>query len=195
MHPMLNVAVRAARQAGRLINRASVDVETMQVTRKERNDFVTEVDRASEEAIIETLQSAYASHAILAEEAGHRPGKGGKAPRGEDLAQLDHVWIIDPLDGTTNFIHGVPHYCISIALMERGVVTQGLVYDPIRNELFTASRGRGAFLNDRRIRVSRRARLDDSLVGTGFPLRRISQTAEHLRTLRPAMDRAAGLRR
>ena len=195
MHPMLNVAVRAARQAGRLINRASVDVETMQVTRKERNDFVTEVDRASEEAIIETLQSAYPSHAILAEESGHRPGKGGKVPRADELSQLDHVWIIDPLDGTTNFIHGLPHYCISIALMERGVVTQGLVYDPIRNELFTASRGRGAFLNDRRIRVSRRTKLDESLIGTGFPFRMISQIDEYLAMLRPVMEKAAGIRR
>src|SRR5690606_36248609 len=195
MHPMLNVAVRAARQAGRLINRASVDVETMQVTRKERNDFVTEVDRASEEAIIETLQSAYPSHAILAEESGHRPAKGGKAPRAEELTQHDHVWIIDPLDGTTNFIHGLPHYCVSIALMERGVVTQGLVYDPIRNELFTASRGRGAFLNDRRIRVSRRTKLDESLIGTGFPFRMISQVDEYLLMLRPVMEKAAGVRR
>jgi myo-inositol-1(or 4)-monophosphatase len=195
MHPMLNVAVRAARQAGRLINRASVDVDTMQVTRKERNDFVTEVDRASEEAIIETLQSAYPSHAILAEESGHRPGKGGKVPRADELSQLDHVWIIDPLDGTTNFIHGLPHYCISIALMERGVVTQGLVYDPIRNELFTASRGRGAFLNDRRIRVSRRTKLDESLIGTGFPFRMISQIDEYLGMLRPVMEKAAGIRR
>jgi myo-inositol-1(or 4)-monophosphatase len=192
---MLNVAVRAARQAGRLINRASVDVDTMQVTRKERNDFVTEVDRASEEAIIETLQSAYPSHAILAEESGHRPGKGGKVPRADELSQLDHVWIIDPLDGTTNFIHGMPHYCISIALMERGVVTQGLVYDPIRNELFTASRGRGAFLNDRRIRVSRRTKLDESLIGTGFPFRMISQIDDYLRMLRPVMEKAAGIRR
>ncbi len=195
MHPMLNVAVRAARQAGRLINRASVDVDTMQVTRKERNDFVTEVDRASEEAIIETLQSAYPSHAILAEESGHRPARGGKAPRPGDISQLDHVWIIDPLDGTTNFIHGLPHYCISIALMERGVVTQGLVYDPIRNELFTASRGRGAFLNDRRIRVSRRTKLDESLIGTGFPFRMISQIDEYLGMLRPVMEKAAGIRR
>jgi myo-inositol-1(or 4)-monophosphatase len=192
---MLNVAVRAARQAGRLINRASVDVDTMQVTRKERNDFVTEVDRASEEAIIETLQSAYPSHAILAEESGHRPGKGGKVPRADELSQLDHVWIIDPLDGTTNFIHGLPHYCISIALMERGVVTQGLVYDPIRNELFTASRGRGAFLNDRRIRVSRRTKLDEALIGTGFPFRMISQIDEYLGMLRPVMEKAAGIRR
>ena len=196
MHPMLNVAVRAARQAGRLINRASLDVESMLVTRKERNDFVTEVDKASEEAIIETLLAAYPSHAILAEESGHRPGTGGsKSVRAEALKEADHIWIIDPLDGTTNFIHGVPHYCISIALMEHGVITHGLIYDPVRNELFTASRGRGAFLNDRRIRVSKRSRLEESLIGTGFPFRMISQIDDYLRMLRPVMEKAAGIRR
>jgi myo-inositol-1(or 4)-monophosphatase len=196
MHPMLNVAVRAARQAGRLINRASLDVETMQVTRKERNDFVTEVDRACEEAIIETLLSAYPSHAILAEESGHRPGTGGSRSIGAAaLKDAEHIWIIDPLDGTTNFIHGMPHYCVSIALMERGVITHGLIYDPIRNELFTASRGRGAFLNDRRIRVSKRTRLEESLIGTGFPFRMISQIDDYLRMLRPVMEKAAGIRR
>jgi myo-inositol-1(or 4)-monophosphatase len=196
MHPMLNVAVRAARQAGRLINRASVDVDSMLVTRKERNDFVTEVDKASEEAIIGTLLSAYPSHAILAEESGHRPGTGAsKSVRADALKDAAHIWIIDPLDGTTNFIHGVPHYCISIALMEHGVVTQGLIYDPIRNELFTASRGRGAFLNDRRIRVSKRTRIEESLIGTGFPFRMISQIDDYLKMLRPVMEKAAGLRR
>ncbi|MEO6271263.1 MAG: inositol monophosphatase family protein [Lautropia sp.] len=196
MHPMLNVAVRAARQAGRLINRASLDVDSMLVTRKERNDFVTEVDKASEEAIIDTLLSAYPSHAILAEESGHRPGTGGsKSLPAAALKEAEHIWIIDPLDGTTNFIHGLPHYCISIALMERGVITQGLIYDPVRNELFTASRGRGAFLNDRRIRVSKRTRLEESLIGTGFPFRMISQIDDYLRMLRPVMEKAAGIRR
>ena len=156
MHPMLNTAVKAARQAGRLINRASLDSDALQVTRKERNDFVTEVDRAAEVAIIETLLGAYPRHSILAEESGHRPSAGGNRDRTETLREAEHIWIIDPLDGTTNFIHGLPHYCISIALMERGVITQGLIYDPVRNELFTASRGRGAFLDDRRIRVSKR---------------------------------------
>jgi myo-inositol-1(or 4)-monophosphatase len=193
---MLNVAVRAARQAGRLINRASLDVESMLVTRKERNDFVTEVDKASEEAIIETLLAAYPSHAILAEESGHRPGTGAsKSLRAVALREAAHIWIIDPLDGTTNFIHGVPHYCISIALMESGVITQGLIYDPTRNELFTASRGRGAFLNDRRIRVTKRTRLEESLVGTGFPFRMIAQIDDYLTMLRPVMEKAAGLRR
>ncbi|MGE0311292.1 MAG: inositol monophosphatase family protein [Lautropia sp.] len=196
MHPMLNTAVKAARQAGRLINRASLDAEAMLVTRKERNDFVTEVDRASEEAIIGTLLAAYPSHAILAEESGHRPGTGGsRGAQASALREADFIWIIDPLDGTTNFIHGVPHYCVSIALMERGVITQGLVYDPVRNELFTASRGRGAFLNDRRIRVSKRTRLEESLIGTGFPFRMIAQIDDYLTMLKPVMEKAAGIRR
>lgn len=111
------------------------------------------------------------------------------------LKEADHIWIIDPLDGTTNFIHGLPHYCISIALMEHGVITQGLIYDPVRNELFTASRGRGAFLNDRRIRVSKRVRLEESLIGTGFPFRMIAQIDDYLRMLRSVMEKAAGIRR
>ena len=171
MHPMLNTAVKAARQAGRLINRASLDADALHVARKERNDFVTEVDKAAEDAIIETLLGAYPRHAILAEESGLRPGS--NPMKGDQLREADHLWIIDPLDGTTNFIHGLPHYCISIALMERGVVTQGLVYDPVRNELFTASRGRGAFLNDRRIR----------------------DIEIYFKMLRPVMEKAAGIRR
>lgn len=193
MHPMLNVAVRAARQAGRLINRASVDIETVQITRKDRNDFVTEVDHASEAAIIETLLAAYPDHAILAEESGFQSGRSTSVDT--PLKDVEHVWIIDPLDGTTNFIHGLPHYCISIALMERGVITQALIFDPNRNELFTATRGRGAFLNDRRIRASKRFRLDDSLLGTGFPFRRHQDEDAYLTVLRPLVDKGAIMRR
>ncbi|MDO4904494.1 MAG: inositol monophosphatase family protein [Lautropia sp.] len=193
MHPMLNVAVRAARQAGRLINRASIDVETMQITRKDRNDFVTEVDRASESTIIETLSAAYPTHAILAEESGFKPGKG--CTDEQSWKDAEHLWIIDPLDGTTNFIHGLPHYCISIALMERGVITQGLIFDPNGNELFTASRGRGAFLNDRRIRTSKRFRLEDALVCTGFPFRRFHDQDQYLTILRPLLEKGAIMRR
>lgn len=193
MHPMLNVAVRAARQAGRLINRASVDVETVQVTRKDRNDFVTEIDRASEGAIIETLLAAYPNHAILAEESGFIPGK--SAREDTPLKEVEHLWIIDPLDGTTNFIHGLPHYCVSIALMERGQITQGLVFDPNSNELFTATRGRGAFLNDRRIRCSKRFRLEDALIGTGFPFRPHRNPDTYLDVLRPLVEKGAIMRR
>ncbi len=190
MHPMLNVAVRAARRAGRIITRATHDLDSVQVSRKQRNDFVTEVDKASEEAIIDTLLSAYPEHAILAEESGHRPGSHG-APVGE----AEYVWIVDPLDGTTNFIHGLPQYAVSIALLQRGVVTQAVVYDPNRDELYTASRGRGAFLNDRRIRVSKRTRLEDALIGTGFPFSKIDHLDEYLGIFRAVVQKTTGVRR
>lgn len=160
MHPMLNTAVKAARKAGAIINRASLDLDLLKVSTKGPGDFVTEADRVAEATIIEVLKTAYPAHAILAEESGSTPGK---QPDGE------FTWIVDPIDGTTNFIHGLPHYCVSIALMHKGVITQACVYDPTNNELFTASRGAGAFLNDRRIRVSRRIRLDDALLSTGYP--------------------------
>ena len=156
MHPMLNIAVKAARRAGQIINRASLDLDLIEIRKKQQNDFVTEVDKAAEDAIIETLKTAYPDHAILAEESG------------ESENESEFKWIIDPLDGTTNFIHGFPYYCVSIALEHKGVVTQAVVYDPNKNDLFTATRGRGAYLNDRRIRVGRRDRLSDALVGTGF---------------------------
>ncbi len=194
MHPMLNVAVRAARRAGRIINRGSLDLETLAVARKQRNDFVTEVDHASEKAIIETLLTAYPDHAILAEESGHLV-KGVAAGPGHRIEHAEHVWIIDPLDGTTNFIHGLPQYGISIALMQRGVVTQAVVYDPNRDELYTATRGAGAFLNDRRIRVSRRQKLDEALIGTGFPYRKLDSLEEYLAIFRSLTERAGGIRR
>jgi myo-inositol-1(or 4)-monophosphatase len=191
MHPMLTVAVRAARRAGRIISRASVDLEHVKVTRKQRNDFVTEVDHASEQTIIDTLLSAYPNHSILAEESGHQPGKGETAA----MHEAENVWVIDPLDGTTNFIHGLPQYAVSIALMQRGQVTQAVVYDPNRDELYTASKGRGAFLNDRRIRVSAQTKLDEALVGTGFPFRQLDHLDDYLQVLRAVTERAAGVRR
>ena len=190
MHPMLNTAVRAARQAGRIINRASLDLDTLAVARKQRNDFVTEVDRASEEAIIEVLRTAYPGHSILAEESGHDANGHKGHPR-----EAENIWIIDPLDGTTNFIHGFPQYAVSIALMQKGVVTQAVVYDPSRDELFTATRGRGAYLNGRRIRVSKRLRIEESLIGTGFPFRKLDMLDGYLAMMRVVMERAAGLRR
>lgn len=191
MHPMLNVAVRAARRAARIITRASLDLEHIKVARKQANDFVTEVDHASEEAIIDTLITAYPDHSVLAEESGYKPGRGAS----KIMHEAENVWVIDPLDGTTNFIHGFPQYAISIALMQRGVVTQAVVYDPNRDELFTASKGRGAFLNDRRIRVSKRTRIEESLVGTGFPPRQIEHIDEYLQLLKLVTQRAAAVRR
>ena len=186
MHPMLNTAVKAARKAGAIINRASLDVDLVNVRSKGRSDFVTEVDRAAEEAIIDTLHTAYPQHGILAEESGaSTPAAGGD----------EYTWIIDPLDGTTNFLHGFPQYCVSIALHHRGHITQAVVYDPVRNDLFTATRGRGAFLNDRRMRVSKRQHLRDSLIGTGFPFRDGAGLDLYVRMMRTMMIETAGIRR
>ncbi|HTT12271.1 MAG TPA: inositol monophosphatase family protein [Burkholderiaceae bacterium] len=185
MHPMLNTAVKAARKAGAIINRASLDVDLLRVSAKGRSDFVTEVDRAAEEAIIETLRTAYPQHAFLAEESGASDSGSGD----------EYTWIIDPLDGTTNFIHGFPQYAVSIALQHRGQLAQAVVYDPTRNELFTASKGRGAFLNDRRIRVSRRTQLRECLVGTGFPFRSLEHMDDYLRMFRRITEETAGIRR
>ena len=158
-HPMLTTAVKAARRAASIINRASFDLEQIKVEQKDQNDFVTEVDREAEAAIIDVLLTTYPDHAILAEESGASNGLNDSS---------ENVWIIDPLDGTTNFIHGFPCYCISIALQQNGVVTHGLVYDPAANNLYTASKGGGAYLNNRRIRVSKTDRLSKALIGTGF---------------------------
>jgi len=182
---MLNVAIKAARAAGSIINRAALDVEAVRISQKQVNDFVTEVDHASEAAIIDTLLSAYPDHGILAEESGSQHGH----------PNADHIWIIDPLDGTTNFIHGFPVYCVSIALQVRGRIEQAVVYDPSRNDLFTATRGRGAFLNDRRIRVSKRIRLQESLVSTGFPFRHGDNFHHYLLMMGDVMQKTAGLRR
>jgi myo-inositol-1(or 4)-monophosphatase len=183
---MLNTAVKAARRGATVINRASFDLDRIQVVEKQQNDFVTEVDRAAEHAIIEVLKTAYPDHAILAEES-------GASANLHD--ENENVWIIDPLDGTTNFIHGFPQYCVSIALRQRGVITQAVVYDPTRNELFTASKGAGAFLNDKRIRVTKRDKLADSLIGTGFPFRPNDDIDEYLKMFRVMTQRTAGLRR
>ena len=185
MHPTLNIAIKAARRAGQIINRASLDVERLTVGVKQQSDYVTEVDRAAEAAIIETIREAYPKHAILAEETGSSGGEDGS----------EYQWIIDPLDGTTNFIHGFPQYAVSIGLAHRGVMNQSVVYDPTRNELFTASKGAGAFLNDKRIRVSKRAKLAESLIGTGFPYRMFDHADAYLAIFRELTQKTAGLRR
>jgi myo-inositol-1(or 4)-monophosphatase len=183
MHPMLNTAVKAARKAGTLINRAAFDVDKLHIRRKRQNDFVSEVDEAAEEAIISVLREAYPSHGIFAEESGKRD------------ADADYVWVIDPLDGTTNFLHGFPQYCVSIGLLHKGKPTQAVVYDPNRNELFTASKGVGAYLNDRRIRVSRTDKLEDSLMATGFPFKEVENLDNYLRMFRNVTRSTSGIRR
>ncbi len=180
---MLNTAVKAARKAGTLITRASFDIDKLTIRRKRQNDFVSEVDEAAEEAIISVLRDAYPDHGILAEESGTRDAKS------------DYVWVIDPLDGTTNFLHGFPQYCISIGLLHKGQPTQAVVYDPNRNELFTATKGVGAYLNDRRIRVSRTDKLEDALMGTGFPFREVGHLDDYLRMFRNVTLATSGIRR
>ena len=182
MHPMLNIAVKAARRAGNLIHRSADKIDHLTITRKSHADFVSEVDRAAEQTIIQTLLDAYPDHAILAEESGSQ-------------GESEYLWIIDPLDGTTNFLHGLPQFAVSIALQHKGIITQAVVYDPVKNELFTATRGRGAFLNDKRIRVTRRVQLADSLIGTGFPYTRFEHMDAYIAIFRDLMQKTAGLRR
>ena len=184
MHPMLTIAVRAARRAGSIINRAALDGGSgLHVRSKRAKDFVTQVDQAAEQAIIEIARKAYPEHGFLAEESG---------ASGE---HAQFVWIIDPLDGTTNFIHGFPQYCVSIGIRQRGALTHAVIYDPARNELFTASKGRGAFLNDRRIRVSTLTKFGDALVGTGFPFKELERIDLYTRQLQTMMKTCAGVRR
>ncbi len=185
LHPMMNVAIKAAREAGKIINRAALDVESVRVSQKQVNDFVTEVDQASEQIIIETLLTAYPGHGILAEESGQEHG----------AKDSEFVWIIDPLDGTTNFIHGFPVYCVSIALAVKGKVEQAVIFDPTRNDLFTATKGRGAYMNDRRLRVSKRIRIQDCLIATGFPFRPGDDYKSYMSMMSDVMQRCAGLRR
>ena len=186
MHPALNIMVKAARRASQIINRASHDVEHLKITTKQHSDFVTEVDKAAEAAIIEVLREAYPDYGILAEESGLSIGEG---------AGNDFQWIIDPLDGTTNFIHGFPQYAVSIALAYKGQVTQAVIYDTLRNEMFTASKGGGAFLNERRIRVTKCLKLEDALLGTGFPFRQFDHINSYLGIFKELTQRTSGIRR
>lgn len=186
MHPMLNTAVKAARRGAAVINRASFDLDRVKVTEKNPNDFVTDVDQAAEQAIIEVLKTAYPDHAILAEES-------GASANLHD--ENENVWIIDPLDGTTNFIHGFPQYCVSIALQQRGQITQAVVYDPTRNDLFTATKGAGAYLNEKRMRVTKRDKIADALIGTGFPFRATDDIDQYLKMFKIMSQSCAGLRR
>ncbi|MEL0583335.1 MAG: inositol monophosphatase family protein [Candidatus Thiodiazotropha sp. (ex. Lucinoma kazani)] len=182
MNPMLTIAVRAAREASRIITRNFNRIDRLTITDKGSNDFVSEVDRNAEAIIINILREKYPHHAILAEESGKHVGD-------------DYQWIIDPLDGTTNFLHGFPQFAISIALKIKGRLEMGVVYDPISDEMFTASRGEGALLNDRKIRVSGRKSLEGALLGTGLPYRDFSFTDNYLGMLKDLMKDSAGIRR
>jgi myo-inositol-1(or 4)-monophosphatase len=182
MHPMLNIAVRAARSAGNIITRSMGRLDSLSVHTKDRNDFVTDVDRDAEKVIIAILRKAYPDHAILAEESGRSEGD-------------DFQWIIDPLDGTTNFLHGFPQFAVSIALRHKGRLEQAVVYDPLSQELFTATRGAGAMMNDRRIRVSTHKSLDGALLGTGFPFKAQHHLETYLDMFRVLFPQTAGIRR
>lgn len=182
MHPMLNIAVRAARRGGDIIVRHLDRVQGLRVDAKSVNDYVTDVDRLAEAAIIDILHQAYPHHAILAEESGLH-------------GQSEYQWIIDPLDGTTNYLHGFPQFAVSIGLKYKGRLEQAVVYDPLRQELFTASRGQGALLNDRRIRVSHRTELQNALLGTGFPFRSPEHLELYLATFRAMIAVSSGIRR
>jgi myo-inositol-1(or 4)-monophosphatase len=179
---MLNIAIRAARSAGNIIIRSLQHVEHLEVTTKGRNDFVTDVDRLAEQEIINIIQKSYPDHAILAEESGEK-------------GDNETVWIIDPLDGTANFLHGYPHYCVSIGIMVRGRIEHGVIYDPLRDELFTASRGAGAQLNDRRLRVTKQKTLAGSLIATGFPFKYHEHFPAYLATFNAVFPEVSDLRR
>jgi len=182
MHPTLNIAVKAARRAGSIITRAAEDIGSLTINDKSYNDFVTEVDLASETEIIRVLKASYPDHAFLGEETGLSH-------------QADNIWIIDPLDGTTNFLHGFPQYCISIALEEKGEITQAVIYDPNRNDLFTATKGQGAYLNQRRMRVSNKSKLKESILGTGFPFRDFQHLPVYLKIFEEVVRGTSGVRR
>ena len=182
MNPTTNIAVRAARKAGSVVMRHFHRIETLSIAEKQTNDYVSEVDRAAEQAIIDTIRRAYPNHAILAEESGSHAGN-------------DYQWIIDPLDGTTNYLHGLPQFSISIALQQRDELISAAVYDPVRDEMFTASRGNGALLNDRRLRVSDRKSLKGALIGTGIPFRDQRYLDEYLAMLKAMVKDTAGIRR
>jgi myo-inositol-1(or 4)-monophosphatase len=182
MHPLLNIAVRAARSAGNIILRASTRLDRIKKFEKQPNDFVTDIDQLAEREIIQHIRYLYPHHGILAEEGGHTKGD-------------DYVWIIDPIDGTTNFIHGFPHFSVSIAIQYKDRIEHGVIYDPIKQELFTATRGSGAFLNDHRIRVSQQHHLSGSLIGTGFPFRHSELLEVYLEIFKKVSAEAAGIRR
>jgi myo-inositol-1(or 4)-monophosphatase len=183
--PIVNIAVQAARAAGNIIIRAQDRLDTIKVSEKRPNDYVTEIDQQAEREIINIIRKAHPSHGILGEEGGDMPGTND-----------DYLWIIDPIDGTRNFIHGFPHFAVSIAISYKGKIEHGVIYDPVRQELFTATRGKGAQMNDRRIRVSKHTKLEECLLGTGFPYRHSPEYQEaYLNSLQTLIPICGDVRR
>ncbi len=183
MHPTLTIAIRAARAAGSIIFRSMDKVDNLKVTKKAANDFVSDIDRQAEAAIIDIIKKAYPDHSIKAEESGYIEGN------------ENFQWIIDPLDGTTNFLHGFPQFSVSIAFKQNGRLSQAVVFNPINQELFTASRGEGAMLNDRRIRISKQKGLEGALLGTGFPFKDQQHLDTYMATFKALFPMTAGIRR
>lgn len=181
--PLLNIAVHAALRAGDLILRRLNDLDNITVELKGQNDYVSEVDRLAEQDIIETIHRNYPDHAIIGEESGKRE------------TDSDYTWVIDPLDGTTNFLHGFPVFSVSIAIKYRGRLEYGVIYDPLRQELFSTTRGGGVQLENRRLRVGKRRTLEGALIGTGFPYRRNDYLDGYLRMFRRILQDTAGIRR
>lgn len=184
MHPMLNIAVRAARNAGNVIARAFEQTDKVEIENKGINDFVTNIDKDAEQIIVDTIRKSYPAHSIVSEECG--------VIDGEDS---DYQWIIDPLDGTTNFVKGIPHFAVSIALKVKGKLDQAVIYDPIRGELFTASRGKGAQLNGRRIRVKQHRDLQGSVLATGFPFKHKQHTDAYFNMFKTLFAKTSDMRR
>jgi myo-inositol-1(or 4)-monophosphatase len=180
--PAVNVMVKVARHAGNLLLRQIGRLESLNVVEKARQDYASEVDSQVETEIIRELRRAFPDHAFLGEESG-------------PIGKSRYTWIIDPLDGTSNYLRGLPHFCVSLALVEKGEPLHGVVYDPLRNELFTASRGSGAFLNDRRLRVATRTELGGAMLATGFPPRERARLAPQLEAVRRLLDEAEDIRR
>ena len=182
MHPILNTAITAARLAGRITLMHLNRLDSIEVNSKGRQDFVTQVDLEAESIILDTIRKTYPTHAVLAEESGEQSGD-------------EYTWIIDPLDGTTNFIHGYPSFGVSIAVQKGDQIEHGVIFDPLRDELFVSTRGEGARLNDRRIRVSHVQHLERSLLGTGFPFRAMERIDPCIKTFRALLPKTSGIRR
>ncbi|AYQ56916.1 Inositol monophosphatase [Bathymodiolus thermophilus thioautotrophic gill symbiont] len=183
MHPTLNIAVKAARKAGDIILRYHNQIDILTIENKAANDFVSEVDKAAEDAIIDELKYAFPTHSILGEE------------NGEILGDANFQWIIDPLDGTTNYLHGFPQYAVSIALHENNEVTHAVVYDPFKEEMFTASKGEGAYLNEQRMRTTNTDGFKNTLIGTGFPVKSPQHLEAYLEMFKEIHPKVSGIRR
>ena len=189
MNPIVNIGIKAARQAGNTIMRYVDRVDRLNVEVKGRNDFVSEVDRMAEDEIIEIIQSAYPDHGILAEESGTE-----KTPQPQSEEAPEFQWIIDPLDGTTNFLHGHPDFAVSIGVIHKGNIEHGIIFDPLRNDLYTASRNQGAQINGRRMRVSGHDKLKQSIIGTGYPSRDLENFDTWLQCLNTVIKKSGGIR-